>query len=322
MSIYNKACIDIALPHEWYPHALQSELFGAGLRIPVIGSRLGKFAFEGQCVPTDASGICYIPGVSDEGVWDSEDDLCRGVIESIVRDPSLVCALITPPLATFDNDHLFGARIVTGKRDGQPFAIAMDHPPKGLRNDIRRCMDMAIDAIVARAPQARFKVLGARLNKLCSGLQNVLMILEFEDTVPFHKQEYLQIPVVDPGYTRKLPRGMLHSRNLRARVIPSPSLSTVKAGETLCLRVEEHLENHTFTKLFEDVQDAVSDDIGLVFRYLKLNRDRRELQVCMQYPEDITPVLQTDSIHDWSLAICKRSGLTLVECSNTPIRRN
>jgi hypothetical protein len=278
---------EVLLPHEWYSHAIQSAMLGAGLRLPVDADALAAqledrgLLAPGARVPRDASGACYVPGVPDAFVVGlSQAPGSPLALRRRAALPGRLIAAITPPLACFDNAHLLGAKVITTRRGGLARVCQKDAPPHDLQDCVRECVDYAMQALAARFPGLGLEVLGARLNKLTSGLMNVLLFVALSGG---------EHGVMRQEYVRGAPRAGHQFE--RVRIIPDPGFEPPSSLFNVRLHLERApraaLDDAAFEALFGRLQDVVLSDAFLPpgqvrFRHLKVLAVQRQVVVCVQ----------------------------------------
>lgn len=282
---------DVMLPEEWYSHPLQSALFGAGLRVPVFADALTKelvsrgFLGPDDKVPADYRGVCYIPGIPNEFLYHILRTYGTPLTEMAPRERTVV--VITPPVACFDNHHLLGAKVVLDKASGDPLMVLhKDDPPPTLEYDVHHAFQHAICAMSKMFPGVPFEFMGARLNNLASGLQNIACYLRLAQDINEGDQRYIDtsevVSSIDGG----------HRAYVRTRVIPMPSMEAFMDNGFL-VRVSIDASDHCiicnndyFTSIFDGAQAFINTGFGgdLSFRHVKVNKSQGEIVICVHDP--------------------------------------
>ena len=289
--IGSNGVMDVLLPEEWYSHALQSALFGAGLRVPVYADALSDelktrgFLGPDEKVPANELGICFIPGIPNEFMYHMMRTYGTPITEMAIRQRTVV--VITPPLACFDNNHILGAKVVTDHNSGEPLMVLhKDAPPASLEYDVQHAFCHLHAAMAKMFPGNPFDFIGARLNPLTSGLQNIVCHLRLAYDIKETEQRYIDTSEVVMNLTDA------YTPNVRTRIIPMPSMDAfldnaynirVVVGQGDLPYVTRY---DSFTSLFDGAQDFINRAFegALSFRHVKVNKNAGELVICVHDP--------------------------------------
>ncbi len=282
---------DIALPEEWYSHPLQSALFTTGLRVPVFADALAKELIvrghmgPDDSIPGDYRGICYIPGIPNEFLYHLTRTYGNPLTEMAPRERTVI--VITPPLACFDKHHLLGAKVVLDKMSDEPLMVLhKEAPPPTLEFDVQHAFQHMQCAMHKMFPEIPFDFMGARLNNLASGLQNIVCYLRMSCDINETEQRYIDTSEVVTSVIDG------HRPFVRTRVIPMPSLDAfTDNGYLIRVSVEEShhgiiANNEYFTRIFDGAQAFITSGFGcnLSFRHVKVNRAPGEIVICVHDP--------------------------------------
>lgn len=252
--------------------------------MPVYADMLGKELRErgmignNESVPGNERGICYIPGIPNEFMYHMTRTYGTPLSEMVQRDKLVV--VITPPLACFDNHHLLGAKVVRDTNTMEPLMVLhKEDPPPTLDFDANTAfchMHCAMSKLYADNP---YDLVGARLNPLSSGLQNIVCYVQMSEKINETEQLYIDTSEVVTHLTDG------HKTYVRTRIIPMPSLDALNDNAySIHIKIKEGQEsyvynNDNFTKIFGGGQALVNEIFGgeLNFRHAKVNRTRGEV---------------------------------------------
>lgn len=283
---------DVLLPDEWYSHRIQSEFFRAGLRMPVYADALS--AKLGVPVPHDDHGMCFIPGIGDDLIAELWRSHGSPMHDRFTQEN--LCVLASPPLCLFDNTHLVGAHVQVDASGEPTRVVSMDSLPRDFNREVTSSICLAFTTFVNNVTDGY--VVGARLNMLSSGLQNVVVFVHVPGGAPLTRQVYL--PVLEHirrAYDYTPPRCFGSGKDLRIRVIPRPVEHLDgffgDLGKVICVSVDK-IRDACYNQAFDMVQQILSTHMDdMVFRYLKMDKARDVVIIAVQH-RDAYAVLDDD----------------------------
>lgn len=243
-----------------YPQHKQGLLMSANIKYPVRGEE----AHVTLGYPTPfRKDLVYLPHFGD--------DMMDSVFRATGGDPladerqDRLCLVMTSVIPGVWDDSFRYGRVL---RDGQCHEVTYeDEASSHAFVEGARAAQCAALSVVQQNTDQRFLVLGSKLNTLSNGRCNIVMFLKFPDGCPFEMQTYL--------------RGR---DNTKARVVPRPIVTPNKV-KTVGYKV--HLsflsvDDGLFDRAFALFRHVVAEDFGMHLRFIKCDRHRRTLVVCMQ----------------------------------------
>eukprot|EP00798_Chlamydomonas_sp_ICE-L_P019654 gene19654-26340_t len=233
---------DVLMHDEWHPHTIQYELIKAGLKYPI------KYSLNKQCYVAAFGDMCMTHMIDDTGG------------NALASEPrSHMCIVITHSVRGFNYEKAMFGHVT---RDGRfmegffPFTFCFN-AQTAQRSAIKE---------LGRLTDQRYKVLGAKLNPLSSGLANIVMFVRFDQSCPFDRQLYSN----------------------RTRFVPTPLIT--KFNEPVkCLRVKIgflQVDDALFDEAYNFMQNMGITVMGCRLRHIKMIRAKHEMHVMLHVEDE------------------------------------
>jgi hypothetical protein len=270
----NKA---VMFPSTWFSHKLQSDLFKAGLCMPVYANAFEDvFGLASGSVPKDVFGVCMVPGFATEDCK-VMDDLkhIQGcpLYDRYWNSPDkMLYALVSPPLSMFDHLHRVGHKVTLVNQ--APSTVTLyESVPYHFIQEVHHLLNSCIGRF-AHDMNAKVSLVGAKLNPLSSGRYNIVLFVitpkpPNPQTSSFQKMHQYYIADNESALMSKfrvipLPDTRVDHHDTVLKLCFSPACDVVTQDDDLHARV------------FANVQPVIqvfnsSFDSFIQFRYVRIN---------------------------------------------------
>lgn len=290
------------MPHQWYHHSIQARLISLGLKMPVYAKSIAA-PFNDVQPPSDTDGICYIAGIGDDKLLDLWDNGMNPILNDGNVNKDALCIFISPPLITFNNEHLLGAKVLNDANGHFKTVISKEQLPWDFEQHVQACVAATLDTIDIHCKEP-YIIHGARLNRLSNGQFNIVIIAEFtgQRGCPYDRQTYIKAAT---AYAAPSSSHSSFYTNPRIRVVPRPTLDKVEHGFNVKFQLVEKGSAKTisvqdFEAMFAAMQTVILNmSPSFVFRHIRINKALDEVIVCCQ--KRMTNPEDTLSENDYSI---------------------
>jgi hypothetical protein len=300
--------VDCFLPASWYPHDVQAQLIGAGIKMPVFKKSTEKILAESDELSVEdvklpgKTNMVYVPHFGDEAIdhiYDAYEDLGNPLA---LEDRNKLCLLITPPIPGLDYNKFMHGITMTKHildKDGvkeELIRVFEGFLPYFFKDAAIDVQDASMDTLIREVGEYNsFEVLGCKLSPLSSGKANIAMFLKFDKQCPFDGQSYI------PIHYGKF-------RGMKIRVIPRPFIiknSKTKINNLDIVIKMASMDEDLFDFAFNFGNNIITHDLRLNTRHIRLNKANNELIFAGHTLDDIviTPYMQKALIRKIQLGL-------------------